>query len=433
MENQCMRDCLEFIQRSSSTFHAIDELKKIVCKAGFIELKEGERWQLERGKSYVVTRNGSSIIAFKIGSELKRLAYNLVASHSDSPTFKLKENAEIKANGYLQLNTELYGGSIASSWFDRPLSLSGRVLVETKEGVRVQLYDAKRDLLMIPNVAIHMNRNINNGYTYNSQVDTLPLFSLGEKGTLKQLVANDLGVEESQIVSMELFVYNRMPYSIWGAKQEFVSSPKLDNLECAYTTLDGFLAAENKERVNVYCCFDNEEVGSTSKQGACSTFLQDCLKRIAANLNYDEEDYLCALNHSFMLSADNAHAVHPNHAEYSDKTNQVFMNQGVVIKGNANQKYTTDGVSVAVFSKLCKQANIPYQFYFNRSDMPGGSTLGNLSSRQVSIKTIDIGLAQLAMHSAYETAGAKDAQMMSDACKAFFETSMVADEEEIKF
>lgn len=300
--------------------------------------------------------------------------------------------------------------------------------------IEIQLYDAGRDLLMIPNVAIHMNRSINSGYNYNLQVDLLPLFSAKNKqGTLKKLIAEDIKAAEADILSMELNIYNRTPYSIWGAEEEFVSSPKLDNLECAYTTLDGFLKAQNDERICVYGCFDNEEVGSTSKQGADSTFLYDVLKRINANLGYDEEAYLAGLNHSFMLSADNAHALHPNHPEFSDKTNQVLMNQGVVVKGNANQKYTTDGVSNAIFKAICEQAGVPLQFYYNRSDMPGGSTLGNLSSRHVSIKTIDIGLAQLAMHSSYETAGIKDGQYMSQACQAFYETSLTMDEEAIRF
>lgn len=433
MKNQLMHDCLEFIQKSPSTFHAVHELKNKCVENGFIELKEGERWQLEKGKAYVVTRNGSSILAFKIGNALNMPIFNIVASHSDSPTFKLKETAEVESSAYLQLNTEGYGGMIASSWFDRPLSLAGRVAVKQEEGINIRLYDAARDLLMIPNVAIHMNRNINSGYNYNLQVDLLPLLSAeGKKGTLKKLIAKDMDVNEEDILSTELNVYNRSPYSIWGAEEEFISSPKLDNLECAYTTLDGFLNAENNERVNVYCCFDNEEVGSTSKQGADSTFLYDILKRITLNLGYDEEAYLCGLNHSLMLSADNAHALHPNHPELSDKNNQVYMNKGVVIKGNANQKYTTDGVSNAIFKSICEKAGVPVQHFYNRSDMPGGSTLGNLSSRHVSVKTIDIGLAQLAMHSSYETAGIKDGEYMSQACKAFYETSLIMDEKHIQ-
>ncbi|GAA6428606.1 M18 family aminopeptidase [Dielma fastidiosa] len=434
MKNQLMHDCLAFIQKSPSTFHAVHELKDTCLKAGFTELKEGTVWQLEKGRGYVVTRNGSSILAFKIGSKLSAPIFNITASHSDSPTFKLKENAEIESSAYLQLNTEGYGGMIASSWFDRPLSLAGRLAVKKADKIEIQLYDAGRDLLMIPNVAIHMNRSINSGYNYNLQVDLLPLFSAKNKqGTLKKLIAEDIKAAEADILSMELNIYNRTPYSIWGAEEEFVSSPKLDNLECAYTTLDGFLKAQNDERICVYGCFDNEEVGSTSKQGADSTFLYDVLKRINANLGYDEEAYLAGLNHSFMLSADNAHALHPNHPEFSDKTNQVLMNQGVVVKGNANQKYTTDGVSNAIFKAICEQAGVPLQFYYNRSDMPGGSTLGNLSSRHVSIKTIDIGLAQLAMHSSYETAGIKDGQYMSQACQAFYETSLTMDEEAIRF
>jgi len=416
---------IDFIGESPTAFHAVAAIEKRL--QGFTPLRENEPWRLTPGGKYYVTRNRSSVIAFTL-PEGAFSAFNLIASHSDSPTFKIKENAEIEVRGkYVQLDTERYGGMIISCWYDRPLSVAGRVLVRAEGGVRSMLVNLDRDMLIIPNVAIHMNREINNGYKYNPAVDTFPLWgSQGAKNTFRAQIAQAAGVEEKDILGTDLFLYNRASGSVWGVQGEYVSAPRLDDLECAFSAVEALLSAEKGSHVNVCCVFDNEEVGSTTKQGADSSFLSDVLRRILLSLGYGEEACYTMLANSFMLSADNAHAVHPNHPEFSDPANQVYMNEGIVVKFNANQKYTTDAVSEAVFHAICEKAGVPVQHYANRSDMPGGGTLGNISGSHVSINTLDIGLAQLAMHSCYETAGVKDIDYMINGMRAFYETDIKA-------
>ena len=414
---------ISFIQSSPTSFHAIETIEKEL--AGFTRLSEREAWRLQPGGKYFVTRNRSSVIAFTLPESPFR-AFQLIASHSDSPTFKIKENAEVVVRDhYVQLDTERYGGMIMSSWFDRPLSVAGRVIVRNETGVRTVLVNLNRDMAVIPNVAIHMNREVNNGYKYNAAVDTFPLWGSQEaKNTFKAEIAKAAGVEEKDVLGADLFLYSRAPGTVWGVNNEYLSAPRLDDLECAFSSLEAFKAAKQGDHVNVCCVFDNEEVGSTTKQGAHSTFLSDTLKRIVLSLGGTEESYFAALASSFMLSADNAHAMHPNHPEYSDSQNMTFMNEGIVVKFNANQKYTTDAVSEAVFHAICEKAGVPVQHYANRSDLAGGGTLGNISGSHVSINTLDIGLAQLAMHSCYETAGVMDVDYMIRGMKAFYETEI---------
>ena len=423
MENKNAQKLIAFIQKSPTAFQTIDTICGML--KGFTPLKESEKWQLTPGGKYYVTRNRSSIIAFTLPVQPFD-AFQLVASHSDSPTFKIKENAETQVRGhYVQLDTERYGGMIMSSWFDRPLSVAGRVLVRDDKGLRTVLVNIDRDMAVIPNVAIHMNREVNNGYKYNAAVDTFPLWGTEDaRGTFRAQVAQAAGVAEDDILGADLYLYNRMQGCVWGAGQEFISAPRLDDIECAFCSVEAFLAAKPSRHANVCCVFDNEEVGSTTKQGADSSFLQDTLRRIMLALGRDEEAYYAALANSFMLSADNAHAMHPNHPEFSDPENHTFMNGGIVVKFNANQKYTTDGVSEAVFHQICQKAGVPVQHYANRSDMAGGGTLGNISGSHVSINTLDIGLAQLAMHSSYETAGVRDIDYMIDGMRAFYETDI---------
>jgi aspartyl aminopeptidase len=417
------KDLIEFIKKSPSVFHAVDALKTELKSEGFEELAEGKKWNIQKGSKYFVTRNHSSIIAFKVGEYLDDYSFNIVASHCDSPSFKIKANYKIEASKkYVQLNTEKYGGMIYSTWLDRPLSVAGRIIAKNGENFETVLVNIDKNLVLIPNVAIHMNKEINSGMKYNEQVDLLPLYGICAEGkdSFMDLVSSYAGVQKDNIISTDLFLYNRTEPTVWGENDEFMSSPKLDNLQCAYATLQGFLRGSNTKSVNVYCCFDNEEVGSGTKQGAASTFLEDVLKRINDNLGKSSEEYLCALASSFLISADNAHAVHPNHPELSDPTNRVYMNEGIVIKHNANQKYTTDAVSSALFKEFCKRADVPYQNYTNRSDVAGGSTLGNIASSKVSINMVDIGLAQLSMHSSYETAGIKDTLYLIKASEEFF-------------
>lgn len=425
MNIQHVEELFQFIENSPSCFHAIETIRKKLNAEGFIELVEGRSWQIEKGKKYYVTRNLSSIIAFKIPeNDFKN--FHIVASHSDSPTFKIKENAEIEVNNkYVKLNTEKYGGMICSTWFDRPLSIAGRILVKEGNLVKTHLVNIDKDLVIIPNLAIHMNRAVNDGYKYNAQIDMLPLYGDNtSKGSLMKTVAQSVGVEEDSILGTDLFLYNRMRGTKIGANSEYISSPRLDDLECAYASLSAFLSETNPNSASVYCVFDNEEVGSGTKQGADSTLLYDVLRRINMCLGNSEEDYYKLIASSFMVSADNAHALHPNYSDKSDPTNKVYINDGIVIKYNANQKYTTDAVSASIFKSICDSVNVPYQTFTNRSDILGGSTLGNISNAHVSLNTIDIGLAQLAMHSTYETAGAKDVTYLIEALKAFYNTSI---------
>lgn len=412
-----------FLQKSPTAFHAVDNIREELEENGYRRLEEAKIWEITSGGKYYVTRNGSSIIAIHIGGEPDDCSFQIVASHSDSPTFKIKENAQLQVKDkYSQLNTEGYGGMLCSTWFDRPLSVAGRVLVKEKGRLVPKLFDAGRDLVLIPSVAIHMNRSVNEGYAYNKQIDMLPLFG-GEDvkdGDFKRMIAGELGVEETSVYGSDLFLYNRMQPSVWGAKKEFISAPHLDDLQCAYAALQGFLKGGHPQNINIYACFDNEEVGSSTKQGADSTFLEDVLRRLNAGLGRTEEDYYRAVASGFMLSADNAHAVHPNHPQKTDAVNCVYMNEGVVVKSHAGQKYTSDAVSIAVFREICERAGVPLQFFANRSDQAGGSTLGNISNGHVSLNTVDIGLPQLAMHSAYETAGIKDTQYMVKAVQEFY-------------
>lgn len=425
MYNEIISGLTSFIGKSPTAFHAAANMSSILCENGYQRLNEGDRWETVQGGKYYVTRNDSSIIALNIGTKLKDYSFKIAASHSDSPTFKIKENAEIQVKDkYVKLNTEGYGGMLCAAWFDRPLSVAGRVLVREGERYNARLLRIDRDLLLIPSMAIHMNREVNNGYAYNKQVDMLPLFGGSEcrKGDFKNLIAKELGVGEGDIYGMDLYLYNRMPLSVWGMNQEYISGPQLDDLQCAYTSLQGFLQGDDEHAVNVFACFDNEEVGSGTKQGAASTFLHDILYRVNLSLGKEEEEFYRAAAKGFMLSCDNAHAVHPNHTEKTDESNCVYMNEGIVVKSHAGQKYTSDAVSIAVFRGICEEAGVPLQFFSNRSDMAGGSTLGNIAMSQVSMNSVDIGLPQLAMHSAYETSGVKDSYYMVQAVKRFFES-----------
>ena len=328
----------------------------------------------------------------------------MAAAHTDSPTFKIKHNPEKKAGPYVQLSTEKYGGMLMGTWFDRPLSVAGRVVTAKDGKLETKLVDVDRDLLVIPSVAIHMNRAANDGFKLMANVDTLPLYGMQEaSGSFRGVVAAAAGVKEDEILGEDLSLYVRTRGTVFGAKDEFLLAPRLDDLGCVFGLLEGFLAAAPSGSVPVFCAFDNEEVGSETKQGAASSLLSDTLRRIALALGLGEEGYLRLLAQSFLVSADNAHAIHPAHPEYADKGEFPVLGGGIVIKYNANQRYTTDAVSGAVFQAICQEAGVPVQRYSNRADLPGGSTLGNISTAHLSVPTVDIGLPQLAMHSVCET------------------------------
>lgn len=415
------KELIEFIHNSPSCYHVVENIAKQLTENGFAELREGEKWNLKKGGNYYVRRNLSTVIAFKVPQE-EICGFQIAASHSDSPTFKIKENMDIVVDGsYTRLNVEKYGGMICAPWFDRPLSVAGKVVVRQDGKLVSRLVNIDRDLMMIPNLAIHMNRAVNDGYKYSAQGDMLPL--LGDetaKGKFMDLVAENVGVKKEDILGTDLFLYCRQKGTVWGADGEYVSSPKLDDLQCTYANLQGFLQGGHPKTLSVYAVFDNEEVGSGTKQGAASTVLLDVLSRINESLGRGKEEYLMALASGFMISADNAHAVHPNHVSAADPTNHPHMNQGIVIKFSGNQKYCTDSVSAALFREICARADVPTQVFHNHSDILGGSTLGNLSNAQVSLNMVDIGLAQLAMHSPYETAGTKDTEYLVRAMKAFY-------------
>ena len=428
------KELMDFIKDSPTAFHVVKNFSTMLEKAGFIKLNERNKWKIEQGGKYYVTRNDSSIIAFQVPDNMDFYNFQIAAAHSDSPAFEIKENTEmVEDNNYVTLNVEKYGGMLMAPWFDRPLSVAGRVIVREDSGLKPVLVNVDRDLCVIPNLAIHMNRNANNGISYNPQKDMIPLFGeIASKDKFDQIIANEAGVAIEDIISTDLFLYNRECGTIWGADNEFMSAPRLDDVMCAFSCIKALTDnKENNKSVNVCAIFDNEEVGSTTKQGADSSFLYDVLSRISMCMGKDSEDFIRVCASSFMLSADNAHAVHPNYKEQADPTNRPYMNKGNVIKYNANQKYTTDAISASIFKEICKKVGVEVQSYVNRSDIPGGSTLGNISNSHVSLNTVDIGLAQLAMHSPYETAGVKDTEYMIKAVKKFYETAIMADEEGI--
>lgn len=422
------QELLAFIDASPTSFHAAANMAAMLDAAGYTRLLEGQRWTLETGRGYYVTRNGSALIAFWIPCR-DFVGFQIMASHSDSPAFKVKANAEMEVDHkYVKLNVERYGGMICAPWLDRPLSVAGRVVVRTADGVETKLVRADRDLMIIPNLAIHMNRKANDGYEFNAQRDMLPLLGMEEaKDGFLPFIAAEAGVDAKDILDTDLFLYNRMKGTRLGLNGEFIAAPRLDDLQCAFASLKGFLAAKPSKSVAVHCVLDNEEVGSGTKQGAASTFLKDVLTRINASMGRSGEEYRMALASSFLVSADNAHSVHPNQPDKADPTNRPYMNGGIVIKYSANQKYTTDAVSGALFKAICEKADVPYQTFTNRSDMLGGSTLGNISSTQVALNTVDVGLAQLAMHSPYETAGSKDTGYLAKAAETLFSSSVLGD------
>ncbi len=420
MSKEYARELLSLIDKSPTAYQVVDNVKCILDAAGFKGLKESEVWKLEAGGKYYVTRNDSSVIAFTIPKPDYK-GFKIIASHSDSPCPKLKENDEMKSDDYVRLNVEKYGGMLLAPWFDRPLSVAGRILVKDGDGIKSILVNLDKDVAVIPSMAIHMNKEANTGYTYRVQQDMLPIVSTGyAKKSVMSLIAEAAGVDEDSILGKDLFMYIRDKGVIWGCDDEFIGSARLDDQECVWCTLSGFTEAENSEYVKMFCVFDNEEVGSRTKQGADSNFLANLIDRINENLGRSREEYYTAYANSFMISADNAHAIHPAHRDKYDPVQSPRMNEGIVLKFSARQSYTTDGISSAYVRKICEDGKIPYQVFVNHSDEPGGSTLGNISNSHVSINTADIGLAQLAMHSSFEVAGIKDIDALRDFAKEFY-------------
>ena len=411
---------LNFAEQSPTAFHAAANLEAVLRRNAFTELRETDPWLVDAGGQYYVKRNDSALIAFRI-PETGFASFRIAAAHSDSPAFKLKERFEDVTEYYVRLNVEKYGGMIMSTWLDRPLSVAGRLAVREGDGVAVLLVNLDRDAVLIPNMPVHFNRDLGAGISYDPQIDMMPVYGARESaGGLMREIAEAAGVEEERILGHDLFLYGRQSASVWGAEDAFFSCGRIDDLECAWACMSALAKTPARDTVNVCAVFDNEEVGSGSRQGADSGFLYDTLTRLGFALGASDGEIRAAMAGSFLVSADNAHAVHPNHPEKSDKQNRPVMNGGIVIKHNANLKYTTDALSSARFALVCEKAGVPVQHFANRSDIAGGSTLGHISAAHVSVESVDIGLAQLAMHSLYETAGTKDLEFLVRAMEEYW-------------
>lgn len=425
---QNVNKLIELLNKSHSQFHVVNNIKEELLSAGFKEIKENQKFEINKGESYFITRNDSSIIAFKVPKEIKDFHFQITAAHNDSPTFKLKQQPVVKVNNTYSLNVEPYGGMIMSTWLDRPLSIAGRVFVKKHNAVESILFDKDENLMLIPNVAIHMNREVNTGYKFNAAVDMLPLLT----STNKDITLNDILDMDDEIIAHDLFLYNRDKAELFGLEKEFLSSPRIDDLGSTYSCLMGLINSKSNGAIDVLAAFDNEEVGSLTRQGANSTFLKDTLRRITKSLDYDCDDFYQAVAKSSLLSVDNAHAVNPNHPEYSDKT-KVLLNQGVVIKYNANQSYTTDALSSSIVKTIMQNNHLNIQEFSNRSDLRGGSTLGNISNSEISIVSADIGLPQLAMHSCNEMCGVKDIKDMLILISDYYSTNIIVDKNKVTF
>ncbi|WP_010241484.1 M18 family aminopeptidase [Clostridium arbusti] len=428
-EIELAENLIDFIYESPSAFHAVKSVKKILSRKGFMELKEGDRWELQKGGKYFVIRNDSAIISFIVGSGIiAKKGFKIIGAHTDSPSFRIKPCPEITAEkNYIKLNTEVYGGPILNTWLDRPLSLAGRVTIKGKELLypEAALVNIKRPIMIIPNLAIHMNRAINKGVELNRQIDVLPLLglindTLEKDNLLVKTIAKEFNIAPEEILDFDLFLYEYDKGNIMGLNNEFVSSSRLDDLEMVHAGLIAFADSDVTDATNVLACFDNEEVGSSTKQGADSEFLASTLERIVISFGGDREDYFRSLYKSFMISADAAHAVHPNRGDKSDPTNRPIINKGPVIKISSNQKYTSDSNSISVYEELCKNANVPVQKFVNRSDEVGGSTIGPISSTHVGIRTVDMGTPLLAMHSVRELCGVDDHLYVKKSFEEFY-------------
>ncbi|MGI6119134.1 MAG: M18 family aminopeptidase [Desulfosporosinus sp.] len=430
-EQQFAKELLDFIDDSPSSFHVVESVKKLLVHQGFGELSLGTKWSLCLGGKYFVTRNNSSLIAFILGQgELDLHGFRLIGAHTDSPGFRVKPLAEIPSEGhYLKLNVETYGGPILNTWLDRPLSLAGRIVLrgESPFTPQIELFRSYRPLLVIPNLAIHMNRKVNEGLELNKQKDLLPLLTqitedLQKKGLLINYIAETLSCQPEDILDFDLFLHGYEKGCLLGLQQEFISSRQLDNLAMIHAGVWALAQAKPALITQVLACFDHEECGSISKQGAASPFLAHVLERILLAQKKDREAYFQALAHSFLLSADMAHAIHPNAGEKHDPVNRPFLNRGPVLKISANQNYTTDAESAAVFTTLCQLAGVSFQKFVNRSDEQGGSTIGPISSTHLDIRSVDIGNPILAMHSIRELGGVKDHLAMAKVFTTFYKT-----------
>lgn len=404
-------DMLDYIYKSPTRYNATENAAEILEANGYRKLELNSIWNLEKGGKYYTTKNSSALIAFRVNSDdIEKEGFRIIGSHTDSPNFRIKPNAEMVSEGaYLKLNTEGYGGMILSTWLDRPLAVAGRVFTKGENPFRPseKIININKPICIIPNLAIHMNRSVNDGYKYNKQTDMLPLMSLtGEdfkkEGYLKNLVAEEMGVTAEDIIDYDLYLYEYEKGCFTGVDEEFLSTGRLDNLSMFYSSLRAILSSESEKGVSLAVGFDNEEVGSSTKQGADSNLLLNIMERICLSLGKNREEFFSAVENSFIISADLAHAVHPNVNRMADPTNRPVMGKGPVIKIHAGQAYTSDGYSISVYKEICKSVGADYQEFVNRSDERGGSTIGPISSTHIEIPSVDIGAPILSMHSIRE-------------------------------
>lgn len=438
MKNQLNDELIAFLNESHNEYLAANAIRNILGKSGFKEIKENETWNLKENNKYFFLRNGNSLVAFITPYRLNKsdFYYKIISSHLDSPALKLKENPAVSTNFYEKWKVEVYGGLINSTYVDRPLGLAGRLIVKTKNGLETRIVDTKKAVAIIPNVAIHQNRNINNGFIYNPQVDLLPLAGTGEKAHYFDEIISSFLKDDEEIVSYDLYLYNFDRAQYVGFNDDLICGQKEDDLSSAFLSLKALVDSKtnyNETGIKVAAFFNNEETGSLSFSGADSDLLKSTLRRIALSFNVKEGEYFAAIKKSFVLSADNGHAIHSNHPEMSDDKNLCLLNKGILLKFNSNMAYTSDAFTSAFVKTLCKDNNIPYQVFFNRSDVRGGSTLGNISISQESILTADIGMPQLAMHSSFETIGSEDTKHMFNLMSSFYKTVFKIDNDKITF
>ncbi len=429
-QKEFAKDLIDFIYDSPTSFNAVNTSKKILNKNGFEELRLNEKWKLRIGGKYYITKNSSALVSFVINSDnIEKEGFRIISSHSDSPSFRIKPNAEMSTeNTYLKLNTECYGGPILNTWLDRPLGIAGRVVVKGDSVLRPleKIVNINKPICIIPNLAIHMNRTINDGYSLNKQKDMLPLVgllneSLEKDNFLLNTLSKELNISNEDIIDFDLFLYEFEKGSLIGKNEEFISSSRLDNLSMAHASIHAITNTNGKYGINLVSLFDNEEVGSSTKQGADSNMLVNILEKICLSLGKDREEFFNTLYSSFMISADLAHAVHPNISEKHDPTNRPIMGGGPVIKINANQSYTSDAYSISIYKNICKEANVSYQEFVNRSDERGGSTIGPISSTHIDIPSVDIGSPILAMHSIRELGSVEDHYSIYKTFSKFYE------------
>lgn len=427
--NTYIESLLKFMDSSVCNFLAVDTIKKVLVANGFVEKRLEDAFTCQGGEKFFVTKNDSAIFAVTVGSKpVSETGFKIISAHSDSPCFRIKPNPEmVSGDGLVRLNTEVYGGPILYTWFDRPLSLAGRVILKGKSALHpvTRLLKIDNPILVIPHLAIHFNRSVNEGNPLSKQKDMLPILtrissSLEANNLLINYVAKSLDVSVADILDFDLFVYDTEKACVVGLNDEFVLSGRLDDLSMAHAAITAITEATDSEATCVSAIFDNEETGSGTKQGAHSPVLTNILRRVATCQGVDFDGFCRAVSKSFLISADNAHAYHPNYGEKYDPTNHPAIGGGPVIKINANCKYMTDAHSAAIFKSLCIEAGSPYQYFVNHSDVAGGSTLGNIFTGQLDIEGVDVGSPLLAMHSVRETASTDDHVNMIKVFKYFF-------------